>query len=150
MVYVIGDKYPRGTYIQKIRVKQTITINYGRSQKQKEGTFPKGTYVLVGSALGDKGAGSLPLRLTRHARRSDNSKHPVFDDYLELYNLDLEKLNKMKTLHWHPDYLLNSKEAEVLDAIIIQSAERLEEKIEEEARTYYFKFSYNGLKVAKL
>ncbi|MFQ5682357.1 MAG: DUF123 domain-containing protein [Candidatus Binatia bacterium] len=80
----------------------TLVIDLERERRISIGKlgsapFPKGAYLYTGSALN-----SLSARLSRHLRKKD------------------------KRCHWHIDYLLKHREAQIINVLVYPSAAREE------------------------
>ena len=134
-IRIIGDGSQAGTYILRIRLKENITLQFGRFKKGKLISLPAGDYTYVGSALSEKGATSLARRLIRHATRSgDKPPHTIREKMIHQFaecglgsgNL---LLRRGKTLYWNVDFLLDLQSAEIVNIFAIRSAERLENRI---------------------
>jgi len=90
----------QGVYTLIILLSKGKEISVG---KLGSAFFPKGYYVYTGSALG-RGQSSLFRRVGRH-------------------------LLKRKKRHWHIDYLLNVKEAKVINIILSETTLRKENDV---------------------
>ena len=88
----------KGTYILVLRLSKNLIIKIGALGKV---SFKKGFYLYVGSAMGILNSSSLLNRIRRH-------------------------LSTSKKIHWHIDYLLNSKYAIITYIYLIPSSLRLE------------------------
>jgi len=95
----------KGTYILRIFVSRNVEITVGKLGKK---LLSRGYYTYTGSALG-KGATSLPVRLKRHLKHT-------------------------KAKHWHIDYLLANKAAQIKGIIIIPQDIKLECKVNQSIR----------------
>ena len=69
-IYLWGDHGVQGVYLLEIALSQPLTLAFGRFQQGRRFTLPAGTYLYVGSALGQRGATTLAGRLLRHATRT--------------------------------------------------------------------------------
>ena len=134
-IAIIGDESHAGTYILRIRLKEDITLRFGRFKKGKLISTPAGEYAYVGSALAEKGATTLARRLIRHATRSgDQRPHRIRKTMLRRFaecGLGNENLlpRRGKTLHWNVDFLLDLLSAELVDIYAIRSCKRLENRL---------------------
>ena len=134
-ICIIGDDSQAGTYILRIRLKENITLQFGRFKKGKLISLPAGDYTYVGSALSEKGSTSLARRLVRHATRSgDKPPHAIREDMINRFAecglAPQDPLPKSgKTLFWNVDFLLDLQSAEIVNLIAIRSPERLEHTI---------------------
>jgi len=90
----------KGTYILVVFLRGNIELFIGALGKIE---FKKGFYLYIGSAMGNSGAGTLINRVNRHISPSENKK-----------------------IHWHIDYLLNSKLTSVYCIYLIPSLQNLE------------------------
>ncbi|NTW82105.1 MAG: DUF123 domain-containing protein [Chlorobiaceae bacterium] len=129
---IFGNPAPEGTYVLLVHVSKPLELAFGRFQGGRVIAVPDGDYVYIGSALGGKKRGNpLAQRLIRHATRSGGkNRHAIRDSIVNLfYGIAASDRNIEKKLHWHIDYLMDCTEAEIDHIIIIQSPERLEEKI---------------------
>ena len=136
-IFIIGENSQAGTYVLRIRLKESTKLQFGRFKKGKLISLPAGDYTYVGSALSEKGATSLARRLVRHATRSgDKPPHAIRAEMVTQfaeYGLgppDPSPKNGKK-LFWNIDFLLDLELAEIINVIIIRSPERLESTIAE-------------------
>lgn len=134
-ICIIGNDLQAGTYILRIRLKENMTLQFGRFKKGRRISLPAGDYTYVGSALSEKGATSLARRLVRHATRSsDKPPHTIREKMIHQFTeCGLGNGNLLprhgKTLHWNVDFLLDLQSAEIVNIIAIRSPERLENRI---------------------
>lgn len=134
-IVIIGNDSQAGTYLLRIRLKENITLKFGRFKKGKLISLPTGDYVYIGSALSEKGATSLARRLIRHATRTgDKLPHPIrekmINRFIECGLGPRDLLPKHgKTLHWNIDFLLDLQSAELVNIFAIRSTERLENRL---------------------
>jgi Uri superfamily endonuclease len=131
-VILLGDETQRGTYILRIQLAGTLAQPFGRFMGGKIIPVPAGMYVYVGSALGERGATTLPRRLMRHATRSaSRPPHHIRDTLLETFRaagLGSDNLlpRSPKKLFWNIDHLLDQAAAEITHVIAIRYDRRLE------------------------
>lgn len=131
----LGDESQGGTYILRITATEPVTVSFGKFNGGEAIALPAGEYLYLGSALGEKGAGSLTRRLLRHATRSDAlPPHPIRMDMLARFpavGLGSEPLVPpiAKKLHWHIDYFLNCPTVILAGAVIIRANRRIEGKL---------------------
>ncbi|MYF99645.1 DUF123 domain-containing protein, partial [Candidatus Poribacteria bacterium] len=136
-ILIIGENSQAGTYILRIRLKESIKLKFGGFKKGKLIPLPAGDYTYVGSALSEKGSTSLARRLVRHTTRTGNKPpHTIRDDMIKEFNKSqLGPPNPLpisgKNLFWNIDYFLNLEVAEIINVIAIRSSERLENTISE-------------------
>lgn len=136
-ILIIGENSQAGTYILRIRLKESIKLKFGGFKKRKLIPLPAGDYTYVGSALSEKGSTSLARRLGRHATRSeDKPPHTIRDDMIKEFNKSqLGPPNPLpingKKLFWNIDHLLDLEVSEIINIIAIRSTERLENIISE-------------------
>lgn len=134
-IHIVGNDSQAGTYILRIRLKESTTLQFGRFKKGKLISLPAGDYTYVGSALSEKGATSLARRLVRHATRSgDKPPHTIREKMIHRFaECGLGSGNLLqrqgKTLYWNVDFLLDLQSAEIVNIFAIRSAERLENRI---------------------
>ena len=134
-ITIIGDQFQAGTYILRIRLKEDITLRFGRFKKGKLISLPAGEYAYIGSALAEKGATTLARRLVRHATRSgDQHPHRIRETMLHQFaecGLGDGTLlpRRGKTLHWNVDFLLDLPSAELVGISAIRSRKRLEDRL---------------------
>lgn len=114
-----GSESQGGVYILRLWVAEMLRVKFGRFQQGKSIAVPPGEYVYVGSALGQKGSGSLARRLLRHASRSDAANpQPIRQHLLVLFpqiGLGPQPLRPPtgKKLRWHVDFLLDESGVEL-------------------------------------
>ena len=134
-ISVIGDDTQGGTYILRIRISESIKINFGRFKKGRLISLSDGDYTYVGSALSEKGSTSLARRLVRHATRSnDKPPHRIRKEMIkEFQECGLGQPNLIpmngKKLFWNVDYMLDLESAEIINVIAIRSSQELEKTI---------------------
>lgn len=108
----------KGTYLILIKLIKPITIKVGA---QGMIPFNQGFYIYIGSAMGEKGSTTLLNRVKRHVRK-----------------------RTQKSVHWHIDYLLDSKFSHIVQLFLIPSKERLEcylaSRLRESAEDFIPKF----------
>ncbi|MHA1915620.1 MAG: GIY-YIG nuclease family protein [Promethearchaeota archaeon] len=90
----------KGTYILDLYLKEEIDIAIGSLGKLH---FPKGSYLYIGSAMGEYGSSTLKNRVKRHLLCPSE-----------------------KATHWHIDYFLNNFNSLVNRIFLIPSFQRLE------------------------
>lgn len=121
-----------GTYLLHVELGQPTQIIFGKFQEGRVWEMPAGSYVYVGSALGDRGAMTLPRRLMRHASRSaSRPPHPIRAELAQAFaNVGLARLaqppQRAKRLYWHVDYLLDDVAANLADVAVIGDGWRRE------------------------
>jgi Uri superfamily endonuclease len=131
-VILLGNATLRGTYVLRVCLKDDLAQRFGRFKGGKIIPLPAGTYVYVGSALGERGATTLPRRLIRHATRSaSRPPHRIRDVMLETFRaagLGSDGLlpRSPKKLFWNIDHLLDQEAAEITQVIAIRDDRRLE------------------------
>ena len=136
-IFIIGEDSQAGTYILRIRLKETTNLQFGRFKKGKLITLPAGDYTYVGSALSEKGATSLARRLVRHATRSgDKPPHAIRDEMIKQFSEcglgpPDPQPKSGKKLFWNIDFMLDLETSEIVNIIAIRSSERLESTIAE-------------------
>lgn len=136
-ILIIGENTQAGTYILRIRLRESIKLKFGRFKKGKLILLPAGDYTYVGSALSEQGSTSLARRLVRHATRSGNKPPHAIREYMikEFNKFQLGPPNPLpksgKNLFWNIDYLLDLETSEIINIIAIRSTERLENTISE-------------------
>ena len=69
-IHLWGNQGVQGVYLLEIALSQPVTLAFGRFQQGRHFTLPAGSYLYVGSALGQRGATTLAGRLLRHATRT--------------------------------------------------------------------------------
>ena len=136
-VDIIGEQTQAGTYVLRIRVREPLSMPFGRFRKGKVIDVPAGDCLYIGSALAKKGGVSLARRLVRHASRTgDRSPHAIRDVLIARFaevGLGTGDLRprKGKHLHWNVDHLLDRPEAGLTRVYAIRSEARLERAIGE-------------------
>lgn len=136
-ILIIGENSQAGTYILRIRLKESTKLKFGGFKKGKLIPLPAGDYTYVGSALSEKGSTSLARRLVRHATRNGNKPpHTIRQNMIHQFRKHhLGPLNPLpksnKTLFWNIDHLLDLMETEIINIIAIRSTKRLENTISE-------------------
>jgi Uri superfamily endonuclease len=133
---IFGQKSRQGSYILLIDLDQRIEVAFGKFRSGAPLELQPGHYVYVGSALGGaKGRFPLASRLLRHASRSEGrDAHAIRTTLLDLFmswGYRQPGSQGTKKLHWHIDYLLDRKEAEIQHAFIFPGASRLEPQLAE-------------------
>ena len=133
---IFGNKYTMGSYILFIRISSSFQLAFGRFQQSRLFSIPEGNYLYIGSALGGKGY-PLARRLIRHASRSNGKQpHKIQIEIIKLYSKNdaarkCAVIASEKKLHWHIDYLLEHKEAEITHIVILQHPEKMEPHLSE-------------------
>jgi Uri superfamily endonuclease len=126
-ITVLGDDAQSGSYLLRMRIRQPITVIFGRFDGGKAHNFSRGEALYVGSAMN-----GLAPRLIRHATRSGSKPpHPIRQHMLAYFpTVSLGKALRLpvagKKLHWHVDHLLDQESVELHHTIIIRSRRRLE------------------------
>ena len=59
-IYILGNDSQAGTYVLRIRLSKSTSLQFGRFKKGKLISLPAGVYTYVGSALSEKGQPHLP------------------------------------------------------------------------------------------
>ncbi|MGD2027386.1 MAG: GIY-YIG nuclease family protein [Anaerolineales bacterium] len=134
-IQIFGDQLPGGVYVITIALSSDQSISFGRFKHGRQFHLPAGSYLYVGSALGQTGASSLGWRLARHATRTGElPPHRVRTALIEALNAaGLEvRAPRQKKLHWHIDHLLDLPEAEIQGVIAIRTRGLLEAFIAQE------------------
>ena len=133
---IFGSKYPMGSYILFIRISSSFQLAFGRFQHSRLFTLPVGDYLYIGSALGSRG-NPLARRLIRHASRSKGVQpHEIQASLIQFFSENHASLNctvepTAKKLHWHIDYLLEHREAEITHIVILRHPEKMEHHLSE-------------------
>ena len=148
-----GAESQGGIYLLRLSVVESLRVQFGRFQQGQPIDVPPGDYLYVGSALGQKGSGSLARRLLRHASRSDVANpQPIRQQMLALFpqiGLGPTPLRPPtgKKLRWHVDFLLDEAAVE-LRAIYFVRAEKRNVELHGES-TEVHKEKKKSLKSAK-
>lgn len=137
-----GDSSRQGTYALFILLSKKLNLSFGRFLGGRKIPLDPGFYLYVGSALGNDPA-SMPLarRLVRHASRSSGKPpHKIRSQMIRFFknnNLATSNLQPPtgKKLHWHIDYLLDSRYAQIINVSIIRSPLRLENTVSDFAES---------------
>lgn len=132
-VTCFGNRFREGTYALFITLSKELNLAFGKFLGGRKILLEPGSYMYIGSALGNRPSGTpLARRLVRHASRSNGKPpHELWDCMVRFFlenrlaDPDL-KLPSKKTLHWHIDYLLDSQHAQIVKVLIIRSPDRLE------------------------
>ncbi|NTW53733.1 MAG: DUF123 domain-containing protein [Chlorobaculum sp.] len=133
---IFGQNSRQGSYILSIRLDTGIEVSFGKFRNGAAIELEPGNYLYVGSALGGaKGRFPLASRLLRHASRSDSKPaHAIRSALLDLFvswGYRQPSAQRDKKLHWHIDYLLDCKEAEIGHVFLFPGASRLEPQLAE-------------------
>lgn len=131
-IIILGETISTGCYLLRIQLLQAQKIQFGRYNQSGAHFLPKGDYIYIGSALGNKGASSLGYRLMRHLTRcSGDTPHAIRGECAtQLYNAGIQaKVPRNKKCHWHIDYLLEIPQAQVIGIIILRSQADYEKQI---------------------
>ncbi|TXT61550.1 MAG: hypothetical protein BAJALOKI2v1_20003 [Promethearchaeota archaeon] len=90
----------KGTYLLVIEINQTSSIEIGALKTIR---FPKGFFIYVGSAMGQRGSTTLVNRVKRHIK-------PI----------------TQKKFHWHIDYFLANEKTVIKKIILLPASEKYE------------------------
>ena len=133
LITTLGNTTVRsGSYLLHVRVKTAVSVSFGRFSSGEPVPVPAGMVVYIGSAMGQKGSGSLARRLLRHATRTrERPFHPIRRAMLTVFpSIGLADLPlhppPTKTCHWHIDYLLDHEAVDLTHVMILRSRQRLE------------------------
>lgn len=127
-----GAGQQSGAYVLGIALDKPLTVVFGRFRGGRPVALAAGSYLYIGSAMGQRGSNSLAHRLLRHATRSNarppQSIRPVLLSALRDAGLGPGSLRppRVKTLHWHVDYLLDQPAASLVAVLAVRSAQVLE------------------------
>ncbi|MCB8953179.1 MAG: GIY-YIG nuclease family protein [Ardenticatenales bacterium] len=126
-----GAFRPSGTYLLSIELSQAVNVAFGRFQQGRVFVLAAGIYVYVGSALGQRGATTLPRRLLRHASRGVGPPHPIRGELTRAFAaMGLAHMaqppRQPKRLHWHVDYLLEMPASSLTHIIAFGDNQRRE------------------------
>ena len=133
---IFGSKYTMGSYILFIRISSSFQLAFGRFQQSRIFSIPEGDYLYIGSALGRTG-NPLAMRLIRHASRTSGGQpHNIQSAIIKLFSNNDAARNcafsaTKKKLHWHIDYLLEHREAEITHIVILRHPEKMEHHLSE-------------------
>jgi Uri superfamily endonuclease len=131
-ILILGSEVYTGAYVLHITLAQPCQFRLGRFREGRWLKFEAGDYIYVGSAMGRRGATSLPHRLLRHATRSGSRPaHRLRPSLLSVMNQagladDRLQAPSRKTLHWHIDYILDSESARLTGVVALRSDKHLE------------------------
>ncbi|ASQ89815.1 hypothetical protein CHL67_01770 [Prosthecochloris sp. GSB1] len=133
LIRCFGDGSRQGTYALLVALSGTIRLSFGKFRSGAQFLLDHEACLYIGSALGH-GASATPLahRLVRHATRSQgNPPHRIRKPMIETFTENgLARAGfkppHAKKLHWHIDYLLDCRQAELFSVFAIRSPERLE------------------------
>lgn len=131
-IYLWGDQGVQGVYLLEIALSQSLSLAFGRFQQGRLFTLPAGTYLYVGSALGQSGATTLAGRLLRHATRTRAQPPHAIRSALQLALQQggiAAKLPQQKRCHWHVDYLLDQPAAQLTQVYALRTGQALEATI---------------------
>ena len=126
-VRAYGEPQKSGAYVLELITEEGLELSFGRFQSGRVFQVPPGRVYYVGSAL----AGRLPSRLLRHATRASGPPHALRNELLRYFRslgLKVEPPAR-KTLHWHADYLLESR-AELACVYVFYGSEPREALLE--------------------
>jgi Uri superfamily endonuclease len=131
-VPIVGQGGQTGAYVLRIVVQRDLRLSFGRFDGGRRVRLPAAEYVYAGSAMAPRGAGSLGPRLLRHATRSGRRPPHLIRDQL-LADLARAGLRgapcRAKHAHWHVDYLLDHPAVDLIDALVVRAASRLEHRL---------------------
>lgn len=133
-VMICGKPVACGCYLLRIQVVEPIGVRFGRFQGGQAVAVAAGAYLYIGSAMGKKGAATLPQRLLRHATRHNGTPHairPLLLEKLRAAGLGTNRLQApaRKTLFWHIDYLLEETAVTLTHIIILRTNTSLENQL---------------------
>ncbi len=126
-ITVLGDESWGGAYVLRLRVREEVSVQFGRFRGGRPIIIPAGDCLYIGSAM--KGLGR---RLVRHASRTDAHKphlirSQMLAEFVEIGLLrEKERPFPPKRLHWHVDYLLELDRVTLTHVIVLHSQKRLE------------------------
>jgi Uri superfamily endonuclease len=128
---IFGQNSRQGSYILLIQLTRRIEVSFGKFRNGAAIELQPGHYLYVGSALGGtKGHFPIASRLLRHASRSDGkAAHALRSALLDLFiswGYCPPDVQRSKKLHWHIDYLLDHKDAEIEHLFLFPGASKLE------------------------
>ena len=121
-----------GTYLLHIELAQPAQVAFGKFQRGRMWQMPAGDYIYVGSALGQRGAMTLPRRLMRHASRGEGQPpQPIRAELAQVFAaVDMARLaqppQRPKRLYWHVDYLLELPAARLANVVALGDGVRRE------------------------
>ncbi len=104
-ITLLGDPLPTGSYLLAMALAAPLRLRFGRFRGGTAVALAAGSYVYVGSALGQRGSGTLARRLVRHATRASGPPHGVRSELERTFGVAPPA---SKTLRWHVDYVLES------------------------------------------
>lgn len=128
-IHLWGDQGVQGVYLLEIALSQSLSLAFGRFQQGRHFTLPTGTYLYVGSALGQRGATTLAGRLLRHTTRTADQPPHALRSALQcaLQQAGLAAtLPPQKRCHWHVDYLLDQPAAQLTQIYALRTGQALE------------------------
>lgn len=137
-ITLLGEDFGSGSYLLIIHLAENQHLKFGRFNKGGAVFLPKGNYVYIGSARGQKGTSSLSARLMRHLTRCQGKYPQALRELLlaEFKNAGIPaKVPVRKQCRWHIDYLLEIPQAEVTGVITLRSRADLEHQIAEKLAT---------------
>jgi Uri superfamily endonuclease len=134
-ITILGDQGQGGTYLLRMQVQRELMVRFGRFQGGRPILVPQGDVVYVGSAMAHQGSMTLARRLLRHAtRRNRENPQQIREAMLEVFRdvglgtIPLRPPSK-KTLFWNIDYLLEEKDVELSQVVLMRSGIRLEDEL---------------------
>ncbi len=132
-ITIIGEDVPCGTYLLRIAVARPLTVVFGRFNGGRPVAVSAGKYVYIGSAMGMRGAASLPRRVMRHASRAFGAPHRLRPELAAAFAAaglgEGNLIPKKKTLRWHIDFLLDDPAAEIDRVLILRATRRRESAV---------------------
>ena len=131
-IHLWGNQGVQGVYLLEIALSQPVTLAFGRFQQGRHFTLPAGSYLYVGSALGQRGATTLAGRLLRHATRTVAQPPHAIRSGLQiaLQQVGLTAtVPHQKRCHWHVDYLIDQPAAQLTRIYALRTVQPLEATI---------------------
>ncbi len=133
---IFGRNSRQGSYVLLIALERDIEVAFGKFRKGATLELPRGHYLYVGSALGGANRGfPLASRLLRHTSRSGSQPaHAIRSALLDLFmswGYRQPGGQGIKKLHWHIDYLLDRRDADIVHVFIFPGEVRLEPHLAE-------------------
>ncbi len=133
-IQLVGRTGNTGCYLLLIRLRRNQEIRFGRFNNGRMVNLPKGFYLYIGSARGQRGASSLGYRLLRHTTRSGAKPPHATQKLLHVSLQDAgipSKVPAEKRIHWHIDHLIDLMDAEIEGVLVIRGTDVDEKQLAE-------------------
>jgi Uri superfamily endonuclease len=129
-IHFLGGESQSGAYLLRIALEKDMALAFGRFQQGQPIHLSQGDYLYLGTARSK----TLAARLLRHASRTESKPaHQIRPQLVEAFLahqlLTAPPAPRPKKLHWHVDYLLDLRVAEIRQVIALRIDARLEKPL---------------------